>query len=381
MKIVVASLFLPSALGIGACGNATAVQISSDGTARASSTAELQNLLKNSRGLKTILVAPGDYDTLKLTNVRFSDRVVIQAASAKQAPTFQGIHLRNVHNLTIRNVAVKPTGSADPAARYGALLYGSQNVELDGLAFVGPGKRIDRSYLAGVMLRSSKNIVLTRSYFANFRHGLELLNVDSAQITLNEFEKLQTDAIRGGGVNRILIANNVITGFSPRKGDHPDGIQLWSTNQKKPGTDIEIRGNLVARGKGAATQGIFIRDTKLKMPFERLNIADNLIIGGLYNGISVSGASGVTVSNNCVVSRSDQKSWIRLGHTRQMRVANNIATEYLYNGKANAKMKSKNRVNRAYDGSSSPIIAEWLRVTPGFEGYRGPVLRRLLKGG
>ena len=380
LKVVVASLFLPLSLGIGACGNATTVQVSSDGTARAASLAELQQVLRNSRGLKRVLLAPGDYGTLNLRGIRFPSKVVIEGADPRRAPTFRGLVLRDVGNLAIRNVAVKPTGKADPASRYGALLMGSDDIELDGVAFVGPGPGIDRSYLAGVMLRSGKNIVVSRSYFKNFRHGLELLNVENTRIVLNEFEKLQTDAIRGGGVNRLLIANNVMTGFSPRPKDHPDGIQLWSTNQKKPGTDIEIRGNLVARGNGAPTQGVFIRDTKLKMPFERLKIADNLIIGGLWNGISVSGAHGVTITNNCVVSRSDQKSWIRLGHSRQMQVTRNIAVQYLYNGKNNASLAKKNRKGHSYDGPASPIIAEWLRVTPGFEDYRGPVLRRLLEG-
>ena len=380
LKIVVGSLFLPLSLGIGACGNATTVEVSSDGTARAASLAELKQVLQNNRGVKRVLLAQGNYGTLSLKGVRFASKVVVEAADPRRAPTFQGLVLRDVGNLAIRNVAVKPTRKADPAARYGALLMGSDNIELDGVAFVGPGPGIDRSYLAGVMLRSGQNIVVTRSYFANFRHGLELLNVENTRIVLNEFEKLQTDAIRGGGVNRLLIANNVMTGFSPRPKDHPDGIQIWSTNQKKPGTDIEIRGNLVARGDGAPTQGVFIRDTKLKMPFQRLKISDNLIIGGLWNGISVSGAQGVTITNNCVVSRSDQKSWIRLGHTRQMQVIRNIAVQYLYNGKANQSLAKKNRKNGAYDGPAAPIIAEWLRVTPGFEDYRGPVLRRLLRG-
>lgn len=379
LKIVAGSLFLPLSFGMGACGNATTMQVSSDGTARAASLAELQQVLRDNRGVKRILLAPGNYGTLNLRGVSFPSKVVVEAADPKRAPTFRGLVLRDVSNLTIRNVAIKPQNKADPAVRYGALLMGSDNIEIDGVAFVGPSSGLDRSYLAGLMLRSGQNISVTRSYFTNFWNGLELLNVKNTRIVLNEFENLQTDAIRGGGVDRLLIANNVMTGFSPRPKDHPDGIQLWSTNQKKPGTDIEIRGNLVARGTGAPVQGVFIRDTKLKMPFARIKIADNLIIGGLWNGISVSGAQGVTVTNNCVVSRSDQKSWIRLGHTEQMQVTRNIAVQYLYNGRANRSLAKRNRKNQAYDGPSAPIIAEWLRVTPGFEDYRGPVLRKLLR--
>lgn len=380
LKIVVGSLFLPLSLGIGACGNATTVEVSSDGTARAASLAELKQVLQNNRGVKRVLLAPGNYGTLSLKGVRFASKVVVEAADPRRAPTFQGLVLRDVGNLVIRNVAVKPTRKADPAARYGALLMGSDNIELDGVAFVGPGPGIDRSYLAGVMLRSGQNIVVTRSYFANFRHGLELLNVENTRIVLNEFEKLQTDAIRGGGVNRLLIANNVMTGFSPQSKDHPDGIQLWSTNQQKPSTDIEIRGNLIARGNGSPVQGIFIRDTKLKLPFERVEISQNLVIGGLWNGLSVSGARRITVTNNCIVSRSDQKSWIRIDYAREFQVNANLAVRYLYNGKYSRTLAAKNRTSGTYDGPSAPVIAEWVRVTPGFKNYRGPVLRRLLKG-
>ena len=74
--------------------------------------------------------------------------------------------------------------------------------------------------------------------------------------------------------------------FHPIPVDHPDGIQLWSTDQKTSASNITIRYNLVVRGKGEATQGIFVRDVVGGLPFKSVQVYGNLVIGARFNGIT-----------------------------------------------------------------------------------------------
>ncbi|WP_083800400.1 right-handed parallel beta-helix repeat-containing protein [Erythrobacter sp. SD-21] len=342
---------------------------------------ELTDHLNARRVPERIALAPGRYETLSLSNREFSSEVTLTSADANSPAILDGLKLRAVNNLTISNIAVRPSNDSGGAGRYGMLVLESSNIIIDGVAFVGPGAEISRHYVAGLMLRESVGLTVRRSYFRNFRHGMAMLEVTKTRIVLNEFEGLQTDAIRGGGVADLLIQNNVMTDFRPAEGDHPDGIQLWSTRQKKPGRNIVIEGNLVARGQGSPTQGVFIRDTKLQLPFEKVAIRNNLVLGSLYNGIAVTGAVGVVVEDNSVYSTSDRKSWIRLQSVAQAVSRDNTALQFIYRDNADPVLDEGNAINQPVDVAQPSIIRNWVANVSGFSEYQGPVLGRLLAKG
>ena len=97
---------------------------------------------------------------------------------------------------------------------------------------------------------------------------------------------------------------------------HPDAIQFWTTNTTVAATDITITGNTFDRGSGVIVQGIFIQDEVGTLPYQRLTIADNVIVGAAYNGIAVRGAVDATLTNNTVIGEEDQTSWISLVQCR-----------------------------------------------------------------
>ena len=342
---------------------------------------DLNRALREVRRPTSILVAPGDYSGLSIRGLTVPEGTVLKSAIDGRPASFDGLFIDSVRGLTVENIVINPSAKGSAAGRYGALVVNSKNVKLDGLRIVGPGRRIDTSFFSGIMLRRSSDVTFARSYVANFRHGLTLLDLSNSLIEANEFEGLQTDGIRGGGIQNTSIRANVITDFQPSATDHPDGIQIWSTNQAKPGRGITISDNIVIRGKGGPTQGIFVRDTKSKLPFESLTIDGNLVIGGRYNGISVGSATGVKVTNNMVIPRSDQKSWIRLEQTRDALVANNYAGTYVFRNNRE-KLRSRNNTQiSANDRNLAPVISRWARQKASFSTYRGAVLQRLMKYG
>ena len=75
--------------------------------------------------------------------------------------------------------------------------------------------------------------------------------------------------------------------------------------------DIEITRNIYVRGHGSWVQGIFVSDG-VGLPFQHVTVTDNVIEGGEYNGITVGGCAGLTISGNKVQPYTDMTSWIRI---------------------------------------------------------------------
>ena len=346
-----------------------------------SSLSQLQSTLKQVRVSTTILVAPGRYKSLKLYDISIPFGTVIKSIDEKRHAEFEGFTLSNVKGLKLADLDIIAPSKGPMNGRYGAFVVHSKNIELQGLRFVGPGKAFDRRYVSALMLRSSTDITVSNSYFTNFWHGLSMLDLENSVIERNEFEGLQTDGIRGGGVSNLTIKGNVITDFTPARSDHPDGIQLWSNDQDEPGRNITIQDNIVVRGKGAPTQGIFIRDTYAKLPFENLQIIGNLVIGGRYNGISVGGAIVVNVTGNTVIPFEDQKSWIRLEQTRRASVVNNSAGTFIFRNNPENPRSRGNVSIKPHDRNIAQIISRWARQKRAFSTYRGSVLLRLMSNG
>ena len=346
-----------------------------------SSLAHLNHVLRNVKGATAILVAPGRYGGLSIKNLRVPSGTVIRSAIPHRPAVFDGLYLASVNGLSINNIEINPPAAGSVNGHYGALVVNSRNLKIERLRIIGPGRSISLKIDSAMMLRSSSDVTVSRSYFTNFKHGLSLLNVRNSLIEANEFESLQTDAIRGGGIHDTTIRSNVITNLSPARYDHPDGIQIWSNNQSEPGRNITIADNLIIRGRGSPVQGIFVRDTNLKLPFENLVIDGNLVVGGMYNGISVGGANGVRIVDNTVIPRTDQKSWIRMENVRRASAINNSAGTYIFRNNREEPRSRGNTTIEATDRNMARTISMWTRQKAAFASYRGPVLLRLMKTG
>lgn len=338
-----------------------------------SSIAELTRALEGARDGDVIELTAGRYPPALIRRVRVDGMVTIRPARRAQV-VLAGLDLRDVAGLTLSGLTFR----GDPApGRYQLSVTRGERVRLEGLRLDGPTDDGERRVISSVMLRDVRDAVVRGSLFTGGWHGLSLLNVDGLVVEDNGFRGLQTDGVRGGGVNHAVIARNSFTDFHPRDGDHPDGIQLWSTQQDAAARDIVIRKNLVVRGDGGGTQGVFVRDTKLKLPFEGLVIRDNLVIGGLYNGITVSGARAPVVEGNVVMAYPDQDSWIRLTDSTDAVLRDNAAFKFV-----DAKTRFVTRTNNRTIATGSPkdvddAIRAWLSRTGRVAADGDPVLRAL----
>ena len=89
-----------------------------------------------------------------------------------------------------------------------------------------------------------------------------------------------------------------------------------------------IRNNQIIQGVGFGSQGIFMRDEGLTMPFERVTIENNLVVGSnMANGIYVDNGIDVRVLNNTVLGSREVSNpvWIKLKNVRNSKLEGNVA--------------------------------------------------------
>lgn len=289
------------------------------------STAQLEKVLTNASPGDTIFLAAGTYKDVNIENFT-SSGITITSLDHDHPAVFTSMSVRDVSGITFSDIEFyAATGGNNVFS-----IADSDNISLDGVKVHGPDNIGSGNEASPLIVRSSENVIIKNSEFFDVQHGVKLLDVDSITISGNKFHDIRTDGIRGGGVSNALISNNYFTDFYPAEGDHPDAIQLWSTNQTTAAENISIVDNVILRGNGAATQGIFIRDTFDQLPFENVTVSGNVVLGGLYNGISIDGVIGGSMTNNLVLGYSDQRSWIRVNSERNFAVSNNHATSYSF---------------------------------------------------
>ncbi len=384
-RIIISALLL--ALAVGAIGFSIvrpeavraaldmAVNPASTRTIAVSSVGEIVREAKAARKHTVLRLAPGTYPDLILGGIDSAEGLVIESADPANPASFSGVTVKGSNGITLRNLVISRPPD-HPPQQYLALFQGASKLTVDGLELVGQGDPALDKMISAMMIRNCSDVTVMRSHFSRFRYALSFLSGNRITITRNELHDLRTDAIRGGGVDDLTITQNVIGNFQPAKGDHPDGIQLWSNNESKPAKRISIRDNLVVRDEGGIIQGIFIRDTKRQLPFEQVEISGNLIVGSMFNGISIDGAHGARISNNVVIPEGAQKSWIRVERADGVELADNRAMLFIVGKEAKAKQRGSKGMARL-KGDLAPIVRAWLQTKPELQAAPGPYLRKL----
>jgi hypothetical protein len=321
----------------------------------------LLNALRRAGNGSVIKLAPGDYPDIVIKDFNFSGKVTITSAQADRPARILRMLVQKSGGLVFRNLelAAQDGSVRDLPFRFVKV----QGLTLDHLFVHGPDNLDSAMLIPGLMLRDSENVTLSNSRFTRLLHAVQILEVKDLQVTANDFWNLRSDGVRGGGITNALYANNVCSEFHPVVPDHPDCIQIWSTNAAEPGRNIVIRDNLVVRAKGDPTQGIFVRDTFSKMPFENLEISGNLVIGTLFNGIAVDGVNSGKVLGNEAVAVDGQKTWIRLQRAQNVELRGNLAPKVLLLASNDIK-DSSNRFNQGVSPSYRQKLVKWLEAKP-----------------
>lgn len=292
---------------------------------KVSTTSQLNTALAFAKSGDSILLASGTYSAINLKNINPSGNVLITSADPQHQAIITDLLVQSCSNLTFSQLALHYPGGA---ALFPFQVLNSKSIALDHLNVDGPALG-SNALATGLIIRQSDGVAVTNSEFSNLKHGIEILDNSHLKIVQNSFHDLRTDGIRGGGDSNVLIGQNSFTSFHPAVGDHPDAIQFWTTNTAAIAHDIIVSGNSVIRGSGSPVQGVFFRDQVGNLPYANVSVNNNIVAGGMYNGIFVSGAADANISKNIVVGFSDQRSWIRADNVSNLVVDANMATFFM----------------------------------------------------
>ncbi len=318
-------------------GGAAIEDLSIVTTFSVNSTAALVTALSKAKSGDVVKVASGTYSNIAIKNLQIAGNVTITSADANKPAVFTDLLVRGSSGLTFQNLEF----SAPAKAALAFQISTSSNIVLDKLNVHGTlnGDVNDDGQL--MIVRGSKNVIVSNSEFQQAENALSFLDNDGLTVINNSFHDLRVDGVRGGGTSNLLISNNYFTNFYPQMGtkeatgDHPDGIQLWTTNTTASATNITITDNLVVRGDGLPVQGIFFRDQVGNLPFKNVTVSGNTVIGGIANGIGLNGIDGLVATNNEVVAIDGQVSHIMMRGTSNAVLSGNQASSYVLENTTN----------------------------------------------
>lgn len=205
--------------------------------------------------------------------------------------------------------------------------------------------------------------------------GITVMDADRVLIARNHVHHVQVDGIRAVGsadvlntdgtvktaklgINNVRIAYNKVDSFFPPAGAHPDGLQMWSFG--KVATNIEIVGNWIDYGEGSGVaQGIFVTDGT----YRNVLIKGNAARGTMWNGITISRATGVVIEDNFTQGR-DTKSWIRTVANTGIAIKGNWTDAIIHPTTATlpADVDLKVEANTFLAAGDATAFASWLKT-------------------
>lgn len=320
------------------------------------SSAKLLSAIKAAKAGDTIYLKPGTYSNIDIQGINISGSVNITSLDKNKPAVLTDLQVKNSSGLNFSYLSL--TSKVD-AADFNFNVYGSHNVNLDHLKIAGAGFNQQP-----LQIRSSSDVSLTNSEITNAYNAVTIIQNTNLTVTDNYFHNIRSDGIHGNLVSNLVISRNFFTDFHPQgeigtTGDHADAIQLWTDNTTTIPTNIVIDSNAFVRGNGLQIQGIWLRDNSLEQPFTHVTISNNLVAGGMYNGIVVFGGKDVSLLNNTVEQFPDQQSWIGLRSVTGGVIQGNTAPYYFLKDNVDVTQVDNHIIATSTDGGESAVTS-WL---------------------
>ena len=322
--------------------------------------AELTAALGVAKAGDRILLAGGNYSNVQLKNFAFDGTVTIASRDPGNPATLTGLTVTNSQNLSFQNLHLD---FSSPWTVWNAQIVGSKNIEFSGMNIHGSLNNNPGDDQSGILVKDSSNVRITGSEFQQLDHGISLSNNTGITIDNNRMHDIRADGVIAVATSNVQITGNAFTDFKPASGDHPDAIQFLTRGATAKAHDITVSGNLITRGDGGIIQGIFITD-QIGIGYDRVTVTDNVVVGGMYNGIMVTNTNGVVVTGNSVIAYSDMGSYIRVNDSTNATVANNQAMLFNLTGTSNVTQSGNSIIAAITDNSTSPL-AHWVWGTSG----------------
>ncbi len=326
--------------------------------------------LASARPGDTVVLAPGVYSGVELHGLSFEVPVTIASQDLARPAVLQDLTVTRSSGLVFSHLDFSTVGAAlsshglRPQDRakvtYNFQVKQSHHLTFSHLHVYGDPKGTLQTDISGLIVTDSHHITLADSEFEHLHNAFDHSRVDYLTVSRNRFHDLWDDSIRGGGSSFVVISGNRFSSnhMDASDDDHPDCIQFWTSNTTAIAHDITVIDNIYTRGHGHPVQGIFFRDELTTLPFDKVTIKHNLIVGALYNGILVFGATNVDIEDNVVARYGDQKSWLGIRVVHGAVVKNNRSSQFVNLLSTDVK-DSGNRLQDFVSDDGAALVKAW----------------------
>lgn len=300
-------------------------------------------VLKSAAGGDVITLAAGRYPATKLSKVAKEGVVTVTGAGA----VLEGLTLTTCSGFRFTRLEF----DLGVGKGYRIALQGAFDIHFDGCDFHGPAGAAakDKTALPSAisMLGGCSNISVVDNLFTDLDRACGGGGTGIV-VARNKISGIRTDGMIWAEAVGIEITDNEMSDFYPAGGAHPDGIQFMTTGTKTASSDILIARNSIQRGAGAAAQGIFLGDEVGTLPFRRVKILDNLLIGTGYQGIAVGHGEEVEIARNELLSLEGKtnKTWILARNVAGLKITDNAAIAITVEPTSTAVENSGNELNQ-----------------------------------
>ncbi len=318
--------------------------------------AGLVSAMKTAQSGDVIQLAPGTYSAFWTRDVQVNGNVTITSLDPGKEAVLTGFNLSNVSGFTFKGLelSVNPTGSDNPFQ-----IFGSKNIVLDDLNVHGSLDSNGANDASALQIRASDGVVVKNSEFHDLKMGITHLDDRNITITNNSFHDIRIDAVRGGGSSDVTITKNYFTDFDSVAGDHSDAIQFWTSNVSTLTKNIVVSDNVMVRGAGTTFQGVFMRD-ETGSRYENVQVTNNLVVGSLYQGIMVNGATHVQIAGNTVAGLPDQLAWIRVVGSDDVVISGNSTTKLDLASNTNVTQTNNTLLTAAITDGGKLLQQQWI---------------------
>ena len=297
----------------------------------ATDAATLAAALKAANGGDRVFAAPGEYGALTLVSRQFSPAVTISAADMLSPPMFSSITLHDVSGLNLTNVKVEFGAANAPLTTYAVEINRGADIKISNAEILSAANGVAGDDAYGVFIRNSAGVRIENSVVHDVYRGVAALASDDVTIAGNSITRVGSDGIIAGGVLRMTIASNYFADFDiiDPKLHHPDAIQIWSRNSARANSNVTVRGNLIRRGNGDPSQGIFVNTPETETA--GLLIEENVVEQSMGQGIFVLNAVNAIIRKNTVLPvdyRVDAPGLEIRSPSRNITVSGNIASAF-----------------------------------------------------
>jgi hypothetical protein len=332
------------------------------------SVSSLVNALKSASGGDVISLAPGTYSGLALKNLTFNGGVTLTSADPAQQAVITDFTLTNVKGVTFSNLDLSTLDHPDFVAKgigYWAFnIKGCDEIHFDNVKIHGSLDGDASNDVEGLSILNSTNVSVANTEFQQLERAMAIGQTQNVNVTGNHAHDLRSDGFDFAEVANVKIVGNLLHDFTPNGSDHPDAIQFWTSGTKTPSHDILISQNVILRGDGAYTQGIFLRDQLTTLPYERVTISDNLVVGTGYNGIRISGAKDLILARNELITfEGDNKTTLLVQRGEGISTTGNRGTAMAYDTSSGI-IQTDNVTTMPVGDKGAAILNDWYNAHP-----------------